>query len=238
MKKIVLLCLLSFLTTCQVGVAQNFSFNFNNCFKGKYRPGFYIGSQVGYAWLQTPTRGFVTTPNNFGSGKRGHFAYGGYAGYNFCALKNFYVGIEGGYYDNGHADILFHSSQNVYRISNHDGNISATLTYAWQGFDAFFKVGGARVHETFKPHRISYASRAILYTLSQSEWAPVINTGIGYSLLDWLNFSLAYRGVFSHSQNDIGSRLVFTRDKEQNLHYRWRGVSTVHSVYGGINIIF
>lgn len=234
MKKMVLLGILSFFITCQEGIAQNFCFNFN----GTYWPGFYIGSQVGYAWLQTPTRGFVTTCNNPCSGERGHFAYGGYAGFNFCALRNFYVGIEGGYFENGHSDILFHSSQNIYRINNHDWNISATLTYACQGFDAFCKVGGARVRETFKLSRLMDPSRAILDKLSHNEWAPVINTGIGYSLLDWLNLSLAYRGIFSHSPNDIGSRLVFTRDRQQNLHYRWHGVSTVHSVYGGVNIIF
>lgn len=228
------------LLTIQVGAFQTrYSFNLDDCFKGCYKPGVYVGSQLGYAWIQTPTCGAVRVGDNFAIGHKGHFAYGFFGGITLNKICDVFVGLEGGYNDNGYSTILFNNSRNIYRIKSQDWNISATFTYAFcRSFDAFVNIGGARVKEQFKLFRVSDESQAIFKSLRDKSWAPVINTGLGYSIFDWLNVSIAYRGVLSQSHNALRKRFSFVTLEDGSSLYAWHGVSTVHSVLGGLSIRF
>jgi OmpA-like transmembrane domain len=239
MKKVLFL-LISLLTfSSHTEALQNrFCFNWDGCFKGNYRPGVYAGAQFGYAWILVPRRGSLSS-DNFATCCQGHFAYGFFGGITLNQLcDNWYFGFEGGYNENGNSAITFSASHNVYRVTSHDYNLSATCTYAYQGWDAFMKMGFARVREHFKILHVRTIDQAILYPLRDCAWAPVINTGIGYSIWDWLNVSLAYRGVFSQSPEHIRNRLSFVTLANGSKLYTWHGVSTVHSVLGGVNVVF
>ncbi len=210
---------------------------FDGCWS--FRPGFYIGTHFGYASIQFPTHGALVKPNNTITGDRGDFAYGVFTGYNFRTpcLDDGYFGVEAGYHDNGSTRIKFVLSENRYRIESRDFDILATFTYAFcQSYDYFLKVGGANVREQFKIFKVKN-TRCAIEKHTTTQWAPVVETGIGYTLFKRLNLSLSYRGVFGGSKNTLNDRLTgVIIDHEP--HYSWKGISTVQSIYGDVSLLF
>lgn len=234
MKKI--LSLIALLSVCQMAQASFLCFDLGGCFQGVYRPGLYLGSEIGYASIQTPKHGCVV--DHTVKGSNGHFAYGLFAGFNgFTCFRNFYFGIEGGYHNNGYTHFRFPESKHHHRLESYDWGGSATFTYSFLcSADLFVKVGGARVTERIR-HKHHHHNEPLLPRLSRSEWAPTVDTGIGYSVWDWLNLSVSYRGVYGRNQDNINSRLKLKKGKCHD-HFDWQGISTVHAVYGGLNVIF
>lgn len=207
---------------------------------GTYRPGFYVGSQVGYAWIQAPKSGQLGPRCNFASGKSGGFAYGVFTGINFF---NWYdrlcIGIEGGYNDNGYSTLDFSKTQNEYRITSRDLSVTSTFTYVCcPNIDIFLKLGAARVKERVVLHRAKSFNREIPHPLENLGWGIVVNTGIGYSFKDWLNASIAYRGVLHDVHDNLRDRLLIRVNFKGRAHYLWRELSTVQAVYGSLSARF
>lgn len=240
----------------------------NDCcgFGGCCRPGFYIGGEAGYAWIQTPTNDcpehiviFDEYEKLTVDSHRGHFAWGVFAGYNrrICC-SCFFLGVEGGYNDNGFSRLNFTAHHPVImnddRVAFHhlkmhsrDWNISATATYCFcDSFNVFVKVGGARVREsfTFGQHGhcedFYYGNRDIdtlFCKNAQQNWAAVVKAGVGYSIFDCVNVYAAYRGVFCRSCNRFQDHFENV-GSEYYPFFRLKNCTTVQSVYGGLVFIF
>lgn len=231
------------------------------------RPGFYVGAQVGYAWLCTPDHGRL----DFGDyavdsccdggccydnshhcrGDRGSFAWGVFAGYNMrVCWDNLYVGIEGGYHGNGCGRLHFRrngydgdcGSRHRCELQSHDWNISGTVDYiVCDCFDIFLKVGGARVCERLKGHchrdYTSEYSNIYFRNNCHHKWAPVVDVGGGYCIWNCLKLTLSYRGVFCDRHN-VRDGFHITQDCNGDYHLRLRNCATIHALYGGAVFTF
>ncbi len=198
MKRIILVCLI--LLSGRIGAECCCYYNPRNCLSdcfvlGKWlRLCLYLGGDAGYSWIGKSHPEIR---------ERGAFSWGVFSGFNFpVCRKNTFIGIEGGYHDNGRFGPC------RYRLTSQDVNISATFDCHFrQKFDFFFKAGGAHVQEKFK-----FCSRKS----SAEEWAPVINLGCGCRLINCLRATISYRGIYCDQ----------------------RDCSSVHSLYGGLYLIF
>lgn len=239
----------------------------NDCgFGGCCRPGFYIGGEAGYAWIQTPTNDCpenIVIFDDYESvqvdSHRGHFAWGVFAGYNRRICNScFFLGIEGGYNDSGFSKLNFTAHHPIVlgddRIAFHhlkmhsrDWNISATATYCFcDSFDVFVKVGGARVREsfTFGKHGhcedIYYGDHDIADLFckdAHTSWAAVVKAGLGYSIFDCLNIYAAYRGVFCKKCDSFQGHFENIGTEYEPL-FRLKNCTKVHAVYGGLAFTF
>jgi OmpA-like transmembrane domain len=230
MKKLLLILLLTFTGQAQCTLCENLS----TCF-GEYRPGVYIGGQLGGSWIHFPKRkhALENTPRI----ERGYFALGTYAGFTLLKAYNLLIGFEGGYNNNGFTNFHF-PSQNKYRISFQDWNLSGTFFYPINCYRPFFKIGGACVWEELKHFRRTCGCITPFRNIVLNRtWAPVINTGVGYAFGDSFEVTLAYRGVFcrSHGNNFF---LATIPEVDRNYFFHWRGISSINSLYLSANLYF
>lgn len=203
------------------------------CYCTGTKPGLHLGGQTGYAWMKTPTKNNRLKPNDIPIiTKRGHFAWGVYVGYNWCTWfrPNIYLGLEAACNDNGYSTLHYQTSSNEYRFRCRDWSVVATASYIiLNQFDLFFKLGPARMRETYqlqgKWDRNMWDPPSVAYS-----WAPTLTAGIGWSIVNYVKLSFQYRGVFSTDQS------TFTR--AFNERSKLRSVATVNSLLGGLEFIF
>lgn len=243
MKKLLLFSIALFTLTAhlhaQSAPFNRYCLNTDRCCGGWYRPGVYLGGEFGYAWIQTPTSGGIKIISDTVTANKGRFAWGLFTGVSLSRIwDHFYLGFEAAYNDNGYSLLRFGEEVNQYKITSHDCSLSATFSGIFlSDFNGFFKIGAARVWENF--HRYNRTElHAIHGALKEVSWAPAVGVGVGYSLLEWLNVSLLYRGLLSNSHNETQSRLSFTRNSHGTYCFHWHGVSTVHSLFGGLSVTF
>lgn len=236
------------------------------CIGGCCKPGLYVGGEAGYAWIQTPTHdkpdvNIIHEDEELHvNSDRGRFAWGAFGGYNMRLCSPcFYVGVEGGYNDNGYSEFCIKScyftedeihEEAFHRLKmrSRDWSLSGTFTYvACRCFNAFVKIGAACVRETLNPHKhgckqngteIKEEIDKLFCRESDCQWAAAVKTGFGYCLFDCINIYASYRGVFCKSHDKFCDLFKDVSCDEEKPLFRLKRCSTVHSVYGGLTYSF
>lgn len=204
------------------------------------KPGLYLGAQAGYAWVQTPDKNDRPPPRDAPIiVSRNRFAWGIFVGVNACLFRpNLYLGLETAYNSHGYTTLQYTTSNNIYRLHTRDWSIVATATYVFcNQFDLFFKLGPARVREIYQ----LYTEENPLVRDPDSarhQWAPTVTAGVGWNPFNYINFSVQYRGVYCTNQSNFTSAF---RDRSTVVGASrsvLKSVATVHSLLGGLCIIF
>lgn len=221
MKRLLLVCLI--LLSGSVGAQCNSCSCLRNCYVlgGWIKLCLYLSGEAGISWVQLPER----CP---GCGEiffdKTRFSWGIVSGFQFpvCREKILF-GIDGGYHENGQANLDFGQCR-LFRWRSQDVSVSATFNYHLsRKIDFLCKLGGAHIREKMG-RRFAPGGNS-----SAEQWAPVFQTGFSFRFLNCLSAALSYRGIYcDHKKEAIHFGKGFALNR----------CSTVHSFYGGLNLIF
>ncbi|WP_168201635.1 outer membrane protein [Phreatobacter aquaticus] len=192
--------------------------------------GFYIGGQIGGAWMNNSTREFVTATGvatGFQQAFRANGLIGGiHGGYNY-QINNFVLGLE--------ADLEAAGVSGGYRLANGNGT---RFRDNWQGSvraragvavdrALFYVTGGV----AFAQMRHSYFTAAVTESFSQTRAGWTLGAGVEYALAANWTARLEYRYSDFGRANYVNAVAFpgFTYRQNPNEHAVRVGVSYLFS---------